>query len=393
MKIAFFNATQVGSTGSIVKSLAKHCRNEEHDVLCFFGMQTATWDGIPCYFTIKGGFQKYFVKAEARFGGRDGFVNNRETKKAILKLKAFGPDIIHIHNVHGEWINLELLVQFAEENDIPIVLTTHDCWIETGRCAHYSFLGCKKYLDQCGHCPFRLNYPKTYLLDRSRFYWSKKRDCLNYVSLILSPSKWLANEIQQSGIKNPISVVGNPCDEQTFAFRPKEENKGSKTLGFVSFSWTEEKGLSLAQLIAKHYLAVGYRVVFVGMSQTDPRLPKGAVGIARTNNRQEMAGLYQSFDCLVNPTKQDVYSMVNVEALARGTPVVVSKAGGAWEMLTGDWSRGIAQEYSLESFIAAIDEILQNPPQGVSPLILSLAEPKFAENTLRIYQEVLKQRH
>lgn len=392
MKIAFFNATQVGSTGAIVKSLATSCQENGHEVLCFFGQEAKAWGKIPCFFTVRSKAKQYWIKAEARLTGKDGFVNKRGTKNAIKALKDFAPDLIHLHNMHGEWVNFELIIKFAKENSIPVVLTVHDCWIETGRCAHYSYVGCSKYKEMCGKCPFRANYPKLYGFDRSRYYWKKKRECLEGISLILSPSHWLADEIKGSGITNNIKVIGNPYDQTVFNQKDGKASSNAKTLGFVSFSWSEEKGLSMAKKIADHYLGLGYRVVFVGMGEDDPRLPKGATAIPKTNSREEMADLYRSFDCFVNATRQDIFSMVNLEAIACGTPVVCSKVGGACEMLTDEWSRGIVRDYSLNEFIATIDSVLANHPKGKPSAINNLSQIAFGAMTLGIYERLLSQK-
>ena len=383
------NATQIGSTGSIVKCLASNFVENGHDVLCVFGEKKQEWEKINCLFTVRNKVRKYLNKFEARFDGRDGFVNSFNTKKVIKSLKEFKPDIIHLHNMHGEWINFKLIMKYANSKNIPVVMTVHDCWVETGRCAHYSFVNCNKYLGKCGRCPHRLNYPKLYIFDRSKYFWKLKRQCISNIKLFFSPSKWLANEIINSGIGNEIKVVGNPYDDSIFY--PKEKKSvetKQKTIGFCSFVWNESKGLLMAQKIAKHYIGLGHRVIFVGLAPDDERLPEGAIGIARTNNREELADLYRSFDVLVNTTKQDIYSMINLEALACGTPVVVARVGGAFEMVNDTFNLGIVNTYTLASFIESIDITLINHLKGscLSSIVSRQKQYTFVERTLSLHK-------
>ena len=388
MNVCFFNTTQNGSTGSIVKVLATEFKNEGHNVLCVFGQKTQEWNDIKCLFTIKNIFRKYLNKCEARFDGRDGFINSFNTRKALKEIKRFKPDIIHLHNMHGEWINLKLIMKYANDNNIPVVLTAHDCWIETGRCGYYSFHNCDRYKIGCGKCPARLNYPKLYLFDRSKHYWKLKRKCLSNLKLVFSPSNWLKNELIGGGITTKIEVVGNPYDDKVFYLidKEKKEKEDKRTIGFCSFVWNESKGLSMAQQIAEHYVKQGDKVVFIGMSNDDEKLPKGAIGITRTNSREELANLYRSFDVFVNPTKQDNFPTVNLEAMACGVPIVVARVGGAYEILTEEWEIGIIKEYKFEYFVESIDKILNlKSPLKRPESFNNMKYKNFAKLTMQHY--------
>ncbi len=389
MNICLLNATQNGSTGSIVKVLANYFNNNGHNVLCAFGKKTQDWEDINCFFTVKNKFRKYLNKLEARFDGRDGFVNSFNTKKLIKQLEIFKPDIIHLHNMHGEWISFSLIIKFANKNNIPVVMTVHDCWIETGRCAYYTFIGCNRYLNGCGHCSHRLNYPKLYFFDRSKYFYKLKRKSISTIRMYFSPSHWLANEIKNAGIKTDIKVVGNPYDDKIFYPILKKNGNHQKTIGFCSYVWNESKGLSMAQQIAEHYLKKGYKIIFIGLAQDDDRLPKGAIGIAKTNNRHELADLYRLFDVFVNPTKQDNFPTVNMEAMACGIPVVVARVGGAYEILTDEWTNGIVENYEFCQFIYKIDFLLSNAYKTIPSSFFEYKFEPFSKNTLKYYNDLL----
>jgi putative colanic acid biosynthesis glycosyltransferase len=335
MRICLLNFTQLGSTGQIVHNLADELQKQGHKALCVFGLKKIDWPGIDCLFTFKNQQEWNTAKVLARCSGKDGFVNSLATKRIVRKIAEFKPDVIHFHNMHGEWIDIRPICAYAKANGIPLLWTAHDCYLATGRCAYFSFNGCQKYKSGCGKCPFRKAYPKLYGVDRSAHYWKRKREILDAVNaVILTPSRWLKETLEGAGIKNEICVVGNPIDSDAFRFNGKHANSSDKkNVGFCAFGWNEPKGFSFALELTKRLLSKGVGVTLVGLSHDDNRLPKGAKAIARTNDKEELADFYRGLSVFVNPTMQDVFSMVNVEAIAVGTPVVTFASGGANEMI------------------------------------------------------------
>ena len=335
MRILLANFTQLGSTGQIVLSLAAELKKAGHDVLCIFALRQANWQDLNCVFAYRSKAEWDFAKAKTRLTGRDGFTSPIATRKILREMASFKPDVIHFHNMHGEWIDIRPICSYAKTNGVPLLWTAHDCYLATGRCACFSFNGCQKYKSGCGKCPFKKAYPKLYGIDRSAHYWKKKREILAATNaVILTPSSWLKETLKGAGIKNEICVVGNPIDSDAFGFNGKgTDSSDKKSVGFCAFGWNEAKGFSFALELAKRLLGKGVGVTFVGLPHDDNRLPKGAKAIARTNDKAELADFYRGLNVFVNPTMQDVFSMVNTEAIAVGTPVVTFASGGANEMI------------------------------------------------------------
>ena len=166
---------------------------------------------------------------------------------------------------------------------------------------------------------------------------------------VVTPSKWLAGLVGESFLREyPVEVIHNGIDLQTFQptasdFRLRHgfASPGAEAspdgpkymvLG-VSFGWSEQKGLDVFEYLAAN-LGESYRVVLVGTDEAlDARLPDGILSIHRTHDQKELAEIYSAADVFVNPTRQEVLGMVNLEALACGTPVVSFRTGGCPECL------------------------------------------------------------
>ena len=393
MKICIFNSTQNGSTGQIVRDMANGLTERGHEVFCFFGRKTQEWPEVKTFFSVPNMAVQYVTKAHCRAFGKDGFVNNYGTSRFIKVLKKIKPDLVHFNNMHGEWINIRLLMEFLAGQKTSLFWTLHDEWIETGRCGYTVFVGCSKYKTGCGRCPFRRNYPKTYIFDRSAYYWSLKRKLLtNTEPVLLSPSKWLLQQMHNGGLTTFREyVVGNPLNDSIFKVSSQKENffdTDKPVVGFCSFVWSKSKGLYHAQKLANRLIKEGFLVVFVGLAPEDDRLPKGAVGIARTPNKQTLASIYSSMDCFVNPTLQDNFPMVNLEAISCGTPVVVFKTGGAYEAIIEGLNGYVVEQGNDERLYEAVKKVLDAPLNriSVSDTVHKFYYEKYIDRLISIYQ-------
>ena len=280
-----------------------------------------------------------------------GFNSHKATKRLIEKIKSFEPDIIHLHNLHGYYVNIELLFNFLKEYKKPVVWTLHDCWAFTGHCAYFS--GCDKWRTHCEKCPQKKEYPRSLLCDKSYLNYDKKKSLFASVDemVIVTPSVWL-KELAESSFLNkyPIKVINNGIDKNIF--KPTESDfskrygiEDKKIVLGVASVWDQRKGfdsfLKLAEMLDERYV-----IVLVGVSEKQKKtLPANIIGISRTNSAKELAEIYTASDVFVNPTLQDNYPTTNLEAQACGTPVITFRTGGSVESVT---SQGIVEQGDLE---------------------------------------------
>ena len=274
-----------------------------------------------------------------------GLMSQVATQKLVDQIQKIKPDVIHIHNIHGYFLNYQILFDFLSQNDIPVIWTVHDCWLYTGHCYYYTFIGCNKWQTGCGHCPQQRKFPASWLTDRSRQNFIDKKEAFTSVPTdrltIVPVSEWIKGEMKKSFFKDyPFQVIHNGINTEVFKLSETEEVKskyglkGKPILLGVAALWHPEKGvadfLQLASMLHEDEV-----IVMIGVDEKlQKRLPHNVVGIKRTENIRQMAELYSAATAFVNPTWQDNYPTVNLEAIACGTPVVTYRTGGSVEAVT-----------------------------------------------------------
>lgn len=296
---------------------------------------------------------------------RHGLASVKPTRKLIETIKELKPDIIHLHNIHGYYINYEILFDHLRTSKIPVVWTFHDCWAMTGHCVHFEFVGCDKWKKQCHKCPLKTKYPASFLIDRSRSSFIRKKRIFNSVErMTLVPvSQWLGNIIKSSYLSAyPIHVISNGINLDVFV--PKIENVISskyKLSGYfiilgVAHIWSERKGLNDFFELSK-MLPEDCKIVLVGLTEKQQKvLPINIIGISRTENVEQLAEIYSTADLYVNPTWEDNFPTTNIEALACGTPVLTYSTGGSVEAVTPE-TGFIVEQGDLNGIISAIKEV------------------------------------
>ena len=284
---------------------------------------------------------KSFHMIASKITGLTGYYSWIDTLRIINILKQKKIDIVHLHNIHGWFLNLPYFFRFIKKRNIAIVWTFHDCWNYTGHCPHYSFVKCDKWKSRCQNCPLFKEYPST-LFDNSSFLFSKKKKWfLGFKNIrIVTPSIWLKKEVEQSFLKQyPITVINNGINLDIFKpiygnFKEKYAIKNRYVILGVSFSWGEKKGFDVFIELSK-IISSDFVIVLVGVSQSQINsLPNNIIGIQRTTSQKELAEIYTAADVFVNPTRQEVLGLVNIESLACGTPVITFDSGGSPETIT-----------------------------------------------------------
>lgn len=306
---------------------------------------------------------------QTRLFDRHGLASGSATRTLVKRIEVLQPDVIHIHNIHGYFLNYKVLFDFLANCDIPVVWTIHDCWLYTGHCYYYSYVGCDRWKSGCHDCPQRREFPASWLFDRSRQNYRDKRAAFTSISpdrLTLVPvSEWIKGEMQQSFFSGyHFQVIHNGIDTNVFRGYDTSEIRMRYGLGDrhvllgVASIWSREKGLDdfikLSTLLREDEV-----IVLVGIKPEDKkRLPFNVVAVSRTENVHQLAELYSAAEAFVNPTWQDNYPTVNLEALACGTPVVTYRTGGSVEAVTDD-TGFIVEQGDVEGLLDAFRIIVQ----------------------------------
>ena len=364
MKVIQINSTcGIGSTGKICVGISElmTASGIENRIL-----HTGRSSGYPL--GIRCADDRY-IKIQAlksRLLGNYGFNSKRSTEKMMEEIRQFDPDIVHLHNIHSHDCDLKTLFSFFRENNTKIIWTFHDCWAFTGYCPHFTMAHCDKWLTQCGGCVQRNEY--SWFFDRSReLYEAKKRLFDGLDMTIVTPSHWLKGIVKQSFLKDyPAEVIHNGIDLDVFSqtksnFRQKHGLNDQKIILGVSFDWGKKKGLDVFSELA-HRLSDDYRIVLIGTDEAVVRqLPDNILPISRTQDQKELAEIYSASDVFVNPTREENFPTVNMEALACGTPVITFQTGGSPEML--DETCGCVVDYDdVDALEQAIRRVCEEKP-------------------------------
>lgn len=324
---------------------------------------------------------------KTRLFDKHGFGSRNATKKLVARIDQIKPDIIHLHNIHGYYLNIEILFRYLHEKDIPVVWTLHDCWPFTGHCTYFDFVGCEKWKVECNNCPQKYEYPASFLFDRSKKNYNIKKELFSSLSrlTIVPVSNWMHKMVQQSYLKEfPSQVIKNGISN---VFKPhriesvqsKYNLKGRSVILGVASDWIPRKGLKDFIELSKRVNA-NTTIVLVGLTKKqNSTLPNNIIGIMRTENIDELIDLYSLADVFVNPTWEDNFPTTNLEALACGTPVITYNTGGSPEAI--DLRTGIViAKGDIGGLIKAITEVLAKGKEFYSQSCIERTQRLFNKN-------------
>lgn len=362
MKIIEINATYgFASTGSIVMDIEKTARENGHSVgVAYQKAEVKPENGIRV-----GGVLSYKLHAVlSRVAGRQGYASYFATKRLISWLERQKPDIVHLHNLHSNYINIPLLLAFLAKKDIATVLTLHDCWFFTGKCFHFVESHCDKWKKGCGDCPRNKLDIKSLFFDRTaRVFKDKKRLFESIPRLsVVGCSDWISDMARQSLLSSKeITRIYNGIDTDLFApksttFR-KENNigEGYVVLGAAN-KWLLPENLELFDKFLKTRDSDDLLVLF-GADEDYRQLCKnkeGVILLGYINSKEEMANLFASADVFVNPTHADTLPTVNMEAASSGIPVVTYNVCGSPELVKNGVSGYVVEEGDIDGMLTAI---------------------------------------
>lgn len=392
MRIAIVNTVPNGSTGRLMMEIANIAREKGGNVVTF----SKKWKGEQIQFSnhyyLGSYLTNYFNTFFSRVTGIADVLSIKSTLQLINYIKKNRIDIVHLHNIHGWYMSFPMLFRFLKKENIKVVWTLHDCWAFTGQCPYFTFPECNKWKTGCGGCKRKHEYPSTFV-DNTSYMWKKKRKAFLGVNdmTIVTPSKWLKELVEQSFLgEYPVKVINNGIDLSVFKpiqsnFREKYNCNDKIILLGVAFAWERRKGLDVFIDLEKR-LGEAYQIVLVGTDDTvASQVPGSIICINKTENQTELAQIYSAADMLINPTREENYPTVNMEAIACGTPVITFKTGGSPEII-GEGTGAVVNVDDLEGLILTIKSTIKNQLRCVE-----YAKNHFDKNTklaeyLDVYQ-------
>lgn len=362
-KLVQINVTCNGSTGRIMQQIQQEAINQGWEAYSFFGR------GNPsnkfCY-KIGNKLDVLFHVLITRLFNLHGHASKRATRKMIKQIEKIDPDVIQLHNIHGYYLNIEILFKYLKTCNKKIIWTLHDCWAFTGHCVYFTMARCDKWKTECNNCSQKKEYPKTLLFDTSKKEYQRKKELFTGINdmTIVVPSNWLANLVKESFLnKYPIIVIHNGIDLNLFKptncidIREKYNiSKEKEIILGVAAIWDRRKGLDdfieLSKKINKNYI-----IVLVGLNDKQIKnLPENIIGIERTENIEELAAFYTNAKVLFNPSKEETFSLITAESIACGTPVIAYDTSAVKELIND--KNGICIHFDEEK--TSIDKVLNN---------------------------------
>lgn len=341
MKYFFINVIAgKGSTGGIVIRQCKEILEAGGECIIAYGRDRYHEKDINTYriASTVGVFWHGFL---TRLKDKQGLVSKRSTTRLIKKIQSEDPDIIWLHNLHGYYLNYEILFDYLKGCGKEIHWTLHDCWAFTGHCAYFDYVNCQKWKTQCYECPQKDTYPISYFDGSMENYFRKMIAFTEVPNLTIHVvSNWLKTRVKQSFLSDyPVVVTYNEIDTKAFSpkpgrFKDRFMPTEKRMLLGVANVWESRKGLSdfirLSSLIDDRY-----QILLIGLTKRQIRhLPQNIIGLTKTFNREELAQAYSDAFAFINPSVEETFGLTTAEAMACGVPVIVYK-GTACEEVAG----------------------------------------------------------
>lgn len=340
MKIAQIDVNyEQGSTGKIVETIHKHLISSKHQSRVYYGRgQKCSEPGI---IKISHDLATYLDAGLSRMTGYTGIFSPAATNKLINYLEIFQPDVVHLHELHGYYLNYFDLLKYLKDCRIPVVWTLHCENAYTGRCG--SAFDCEQWKTACKKCPRLNDYPSSLLFDRSQVQFERKRKLMSDMDMVsFAPvSKWLHNRLKQSFLKDkPAYVVHNginttdvflPCDYTDLIKRHHLDGR-YVVLSVAPDLMSPRKGGQWVLEVAKRMQDKPVTFIMIGVKEKSLNCSSNVIYLAPIRDKKELAKYYSLADIFLITSQSETFSLTCAESLACGTPIVGFDSGGPTEV-------------------------------------------------------------
>lgn len=401
MKVVQINAVcDVGSTGRICRELNDALLQQGYEGVVLYG------NGNSSYEFARRVSGKYEVKIHgllSRIFGKNAAYSPLSTRKIIRILEDYRPDVVHLHNLHGNYVNLKPLLRYLAEKDIPTTLTLHDCWFYTGKCTHYTAIGCNRWQTGCHHCPKRKGDIPSWFFDRTAEMWKEKHKLFSAIPrlAVIGVSDWITNEAEKSFLKDAqiLQRIYNWIDLSVFYPRGKETgtqfgiSEDKFSILCISAGWNENSPKTKDLSVLAELLPEDCEIILAGAVPFADKLPSNIKAVGYLSSTEELAKLYSACDVYVHLSREDTFGKVIAEALACGTPAVVYDSTACPEIV-GEGCGYTVPVGDVSSVWKAIEQIRQHPKGTFAKVCSEYAAVNFSketlvEDTLELYSRLI----
>ena len=400
MRVLQVNAVKTqGSTGRNIVEIADYLNNKGHESFIAVSVGADSQED----YQIGTPFEVKLHGLLSRILGTQAYFSKHSTEALLKYIDEIRPDVIHLNNLHANYINLETLLQHLGTNDIPTVVTLHDCWFYTGKCSHYTVDNCFKWQQGCGGCPRLKKDNPSWFFDRTDKMWQDKKALFESIPrlAVVGVSDWITNEAKHSFLSSAkiMTRVYNWIDLEIF--KPvtsvgKFEKYGLKDkfviLGVAS-DWSDEKGLNKFIELSK-MLSEEYQIVLVGNQSSDRKIPSNILTIPRTENMDELVQLYSMANVFLTLSKEESFGKVSAEALACGTPIIAHRSTANPE-LVGDGCGYIIESNEINEIVNAISKVYKKGKEFYSEDCIAFSKANFNKDDrisdyISIYKDIIE---
>lgn len=363
MKIVQINACyEFSSTGRTSLEL--------HNYLTEHGIESYKFYSMPMPNSDKGDLIGNWIDHKlhallSRIFGKQGYFSHIPTYNLIRKLRTINPDVVILRNLHGNYINLPMLIKYLAKNDIATIVVLHDCWFFTGYCCHYTEEKCFKWQTECKSCPLIKKERASWFFDTTSSVFKDRNKLFKAIPrlAVVGVSDWITEEGRKAPVFDNAKIyrrIYNWINLDVFYPRDNGHELRKKlglkendfvTLG-VSMAWSYRKGLEIFLKLAKQMPDI--KIVMIGQSPK-VELPANVIFVPPTNSSDELARFYSMADVLLNFSIQETFGKVAAEALACGTPLIVNNATANPE-IPGDCGI-VIENNDINQVIEAVDTI------------------------------------
>lgn len=388
------------STGRIVENISDVVKSHGWDSYVAFRADVPsknTANLIP----IGNKWSKYFHYIKSLLFDKHGQGSTNATLNLINKIKEINPDIIHLHNIHGYYIDIRVLFKYLRKANLPVVITVHDCWLFTGHCSHFTKISCDKWKTGCNNCRLISSYPKS-IKDNSSYNYQLKLNLFSNIKdlHLVTVSEWLADLVKESFLgNNDIRVIHNGIDTNVFRILnnrpniPNIDNQCKIVLG-VSSAWYDDKGLK-DYIALSQILPSDIKICLVGINHKH-KLPSNIICIPRTTNQNELVNIYNRADIVLSLSKSETFGLTIVEGYACGTPAIVYDNTALPELITPTTGLKVPNG-DINAVKNAIIEILNEGKREYSKACRQLAVSAYNNvncfaKYYQLYNEILTNR-